>query len=74
MKKNMNRLDKVVRIAGGLLIICLGIYYRNWLGVLGFIPLAVVFVGWCPVYSLLGMNNCPPCDEEEEEKRERDLK
>ncbi|MEM4256846.1 MAG: DUF2892 domain-containing protein [Candidatus Diapherotrites archaeon] len=58
MQKNVGDLDKSLRIILGLLIIVLGIYFQNWLGVLGLIPLITGLINYCPAYSLLGFNTC----------------
>ncbi|MEM4327038.1 MAG: DUF2892 domain-containing protein [Candidatus Diapherotrites archaeon] len=58
MQKNVGDLDKSIRIILGLLIIALGIYFQNWLGVLGLIPLITGLINYCPAYSLLGFNTC----------------
>ncbi|MCP4214987.1 MAG: DUF2892 domain-containing protein [bacterium] len=48
MKKcNSNPIAKYIRIALSLLIIGLGIYYRNWVGVLGLATLYTAFTGNC---------------------------
>lgn len=57
--KNIGHVDKWVRVTGGIVIIAIGLYYQNWLGLLGLLPIVVAFVGWCPVYTLLGLNTCP---------------
>ncbi|PJZ71323.1 hypothetical protein CH373_02125 [Leptospira perolatii] len=58
MSSNVGNLDRILRILGGILIIGWGIYAQNWVGVLGIVPLSTGLAGWCPVYSLLGLNTC----------------
>lgn len=58
MKVNMGTIDKVVRLIAGLAIIGWGIMANNWWGAIGIIPLATALVGFCPAYSLLGINTC----------------
>ncbi|MFA6584189.1 MAG: DUF2892 domain-containing protein [Elusimicrobiaceae bacterium] len=58
-KTNIGHVDKWARVAGGAAIIAIGLYYESWLGLIGFIPIVVAFVGWCPVYALLGFDSCP---------------
>ncbi len=50
MKKNVGSVDKVVRIILGLVIIVLGFVYSSWWGLVGIIPLATAFMGFCPAY------------------------
>lgn len=60
MKTNVGGLDRVARIAVGLLLI--GLAATGVIGVwgwLGIVPLATGSMGWCPAYSLFGVNTCP---------------
>lgn len=50
MRKNVGRVDSIIRIILGLVIIILGIYYKSWWGVIGLIPLITGIIGWCPLY------------------------
>ena len=58
MEKNVGGIDKVVRIVLGLVIIGLGIYFKNWLGIIGVVVLLTGLIGWCGFYSLVGINTC----------------
>jgi hypothetical protein len=59
MTKNIGDIERIIRIVGGLVLIALtatgtvGVW--GWLGL---VPLATGLVGWCPPYSLLGINTC----------------
>lgn len=59
MTKNIGNIERIVRIAAGLVLMALaatgnlGVW--AWLGV---VPLATGILGWCPPYSLLGINTC----------------
>ena len=58
MKANVGGIDKVLRIVAGLGLIAwalMGGPVWAWIGV---VPLATGLMGWCPAYTLLGMNNC----------------
>ncbi len=64
MKRNMGRIDKIVRFTIAV-IIALLVYYEVIEGTLSYILLAVaaVFVltsltGFCPLYGLFGLNSC----------------
>lgn len=59
MKKNVGTTDKVIRIILGLGIAAAGIYYQSWWGLLAIIPLATAFVGFCGLYTLVGISTCP---------------
>ncbi len=59
MTKNIGDIERIVRIVGGLVLIALAA--TGTMGVwgwLGLVPLATGLVGWCPPYSLLGINTC----------------
>ena len=59
MTKNIGGIERIVRIVAGLVLIALsatgtvGIW--GWIGV---VPVATGLIGWCPPYSLLGINTC----------------
>lgn len=59
MTKNIGNIERIVRIAAGLVLMALAA--SSTLGVwawLGVVPLATGILGWCPPYSLLGINTC----------------
>lgn len=62
MKNNVGGLDRVLRIVVGVLLIILTLTGTigawGWVGV---IPLASGALGFCLLYSLLGINTCK-CD------------
>ena len=59
MTQNIGDIERIVRIVGGLVLIALAatgtVGVWGWLGL---VPLATGLVGWCPPYSLLGINTC----------------
>jgi hypothetical protein len=58
MKVNVGSLDKVVRVVVGLVIIGVGLAFKSWWGAIGVIPLVTAAVGFCPLYTLLGVSTC----------------
>lgn len=58
-KVNEGTADRAVRAVVGLGIISLVFVgpQTPW-GWLGLIPLGTALVGWCPLYTLLGINTC----------------
>ncbi|MFN3984774.1 MAG: DUF2892 domain-containing protein [Rhodocyclaceae bacterium] len=60
MKSNVGGIDKIVRIVTGLVLIALAIMGIGapWTYI-GIVPLLTGLVGWCPAYTLLGVNTCP---------------
>ena len=60
MKLNVGGIDRILRIALGLVLIALAFTGTIGLwGYIGVVPLLTGAVGFCPVYPLLGMNTCP---------------
>lgn len=62
MRANVGRLDRIVRIAIGILLLALIVLVpgpERWWGLLGVIPLATATLSFCPLYSLLGINTGP---------------
>jgi hypothetical protein len=53
MKTNEGNLDRILRVILGLVIIGLGIYYKNWWGIIGLLPLITGIWGYCHLYTLL---------------------
>ena len=59
MKSNVGSIDRIVRIAIGLVLIGLAASGTVGLwGLIGVMPLATGLVGWCPPYALFGWNTC----------------
>ena len=52
---NVGSADKAVRSILGAAIISAGVYFKSWWGVVGAVPLLTALIGWCPAYSLLGV-------------------
>ena len=61
MKTNVGGIDRVLRIALGVVLVGLAaagtIGPWGWLGI---VVLLTGFVRFCPAYALLGMNTCKP--------------
>ena len=59
MKTNVGGIDKIARIAVGLLLIVLTLMGTSgvW-GWIGVEPLATGLFNFCPVYSLMGISTC----------------
>ena len=64
MKRNMGKIDKIVRFTIAV-IIALLVYYRVIEGAFSYILLTVAAVflltsltGFCPLYGLFGLNTC----------------
>lgn len=56
MKRNVGKIDAVIRTLLGLGLIVYGVANRNWIGAAGLVPLLTAFFGYCPVYRPLGVS------------------
>lgn len=56
MKANVGGADKIFRLAAGIVIIGIGVYFQSWWGAIGIIPLATALINWCPIYPLVGIS------------------
>ena len=59
MKSNVGGIDRILRIViGAVLVILAATGQVGAWGWIGLLPLATGLMGWCPPYSLLGINTC----------------
>ncbi len=59
MERNIGDIERVVRIVVGLAILSLVVVGPQTLwGLVGLVPVLTGVTGWCPPYSLLGINTC----------------
>ena len=59
MTQNIGGIERIVRVLAGLILV--GLTLSSQIGVwgwLGLVPIATGLIGWCPPYSLLGINTC----------------
>lgn len=57
MKQNVHNIERAIRITAGLVLISLVfVGPQSVWGWIGIVPLATGIMGWCPPYSLLGIN------------------
>lgn len=59
MKKNIHNIERLARILIGLILISMVFWGPTspWFFI-GAVPLITGLIGWCPPYSLLGINTC----------------
>ena len=60
VKTNEGGLDRGLRVLAG--VVLLGLAATGVLGpwaYLGVVPLVTGALGWCPLYTVLGINTCP---------------
>jgi hypothetical protein len=56
---NIGTIDRTVRVVAGLALV--GMAATGALGAwawIGAVPLLTGIIGWCPAYTLFGMNTC----------------
>lgn len=60
MKKNEGFIDRTLRSVVGLGLLAAAVEgsFSPW-GYVGIVPLVTGLLGWCPLYTLLGINTCP---------------
>ena len=58
MKDNVGTVDRATRIVFGLAICGAGLYFQNWFGLIGLVPLGTGLIGWCPAYLPFGISTC----------------
>ena len=59
---NVGKIDKVVRIIVGIVLLSLLYFLEKPLGYLvliGLVPLITALVGFCPLYKIFGLSTCP---------------
>ena len=59
MKANVGGIDKILRIVVGIALIAWALMGGPVWAWIGIVPIATGLMGWCPAYTLLGMNTCP---------------
>jgi len=52
MKKNVGKIDKILRVIIGLIIGGLGYYYQTWWGLIGVVPVLTALISFCPFYPV----------------------
>jgi hypothetical protein len=63
MTTNVGSIDRALRVVAGLGLIAWalgllpGVAPSNW-GWIGVVPLGSALIGFCPAYTLLGINTC----------------
>jgi hypothetical protein len=57
MKPNVSGFDGAMRVILAMLLLCYGVLFESWWGLLGIIPFATAALSWCPLYTLFGINN-----------------
>lgn len=62
MNTNVGGIDKIFRIIVGIALLSMLVWAdgnTRWFGLIGLVPLATGLMGWCPLYTMFGVNSCP---------------
>ena len=62
MKTNVGGIDKGVRLIAAVVLFSLYFVLEGdlrWIALAGLVPLGTALMGWCPLYTVLGINTCP---------------
>jgi hypothetical protein len=61
ISRNQSSVDRAARLITGIVLLSLVFVgpQTPW-GLLGLVPLLTAAVGWCPLYSVLGVSTCRP--------------
>ena len=59
MQRNVGNIERGIRVVVGLVLVSLVFVgpQTPW-GWIGIVPLATGLIGFCPLYSILGINTC----------------
>ncbi len=58
MKCNVGKTEQTIRIAMGIVIILIGLYFRSWWGIIGIAPIITGAIRYCPLSDILGVSTC----------------
>ena len=63
-KTNEGSIDRALRVILGVALLAWffmdqGTGTLHWLKLIGIVPLLTGLIGWCPLYSVLGLSTCP---------------
>lgn len=61
MKANEGSLERIIRLILGLIVLSLWFILQGnakYFAIIGLIPLITAILGWCPLYSIFGINTC----------------
>ncbi len=59
MTQNIGGIEKIIRIVLGVALLVWGFVLSdpvNYWGAIGVVPLLTALIGWCPAWSLVGIN------------------
>ena len=72
MKKNVSKVDMIIRLVIGIVIIIVGILTGSWWGLIGLIPVITALMKWCPLYTVCGKSSSKMKEKESEEEAKKE--
>jgi hypothetical protein len=63
MKKNVGKVDMIIRVIIGIVIASVGIVYESWWGLVAILPLLTAFINFCPLYTVIGYSTTSAKEE-----------
>lgn len=67
MKKNVGDKDRIIRITAGIVIATFGLAYSSLIAlIVGILIMLTGFLGYCALYSLLGINTIKKDEDKNE--------
>ena len=61
MKRDVGTADRIIRIGAGLFLLFQAAINGHIWGYIGIVPLLTGLIGWCPLYSMLGISTVCGC-------------
>jgi len=58
MKCNIDKTERLIRIAAGILLVGASVFLGGWWAILGVAVMVTAIVSWCPVRAVLGCSSC----------------
>ena len=59
MKNNIGNVERAIRMVVGIILLSFIVIGPKTLwGLIGILPLATGYIGWCPPYALFGISTC----------------
>ncbi len=63
LKVNEHMVERIFRVALGVVLLGIAFTMGQWWGYLGFVPLLTGVTGFCPLYRIFGFQTCSDCEE-----------
>lgn len=58
MRCNVGKKERTMRVVIGVFMILIGLYLRNWWGLIGLVLIITGLIRFCPAKCMLGMKDC----------------